>query len=141
MRLAGPREAQTATLPHLLLLAFIATLGAGIISAHGGQAPTAGASGGPVVVATVAVGTKPDGVAVNPNTNLIYVPNTVTNYDSGNVSVIDGGSNTVVATIVVGTMPYGVAVDPNTNHIYVANGGTSTTSPSSTAAATRSSPP
>ena len=41
-------------------------------------------------------------VAVNPNTNLIYVAN----YVSDNVSVIDGASNTVVATVAVGSGPY-----------------------------------
>ena len=56
-------------------------------------------------------------MAVNPNTNRIYVAN----HDSNNVSVIDGASNTVVATVAVGTGPYGVAVNPNTNRIYVAN--------------------
>ena len=56
-------------------------------------------------------------MAVNPNTNRIYV----TNWDSNNVSVIDGASNTVVATVAVGNHPDGVAVNPNTNLIYVAN--------------------
>ena len=43
-------------------------------------------------------GSEPEGVAVNPTTNRIYVAN----YDSNNVSVIDGASNTVVATVAVG---------------------------------------
>ena len=51
------------------------------------------------VVATVPVGTWPDGVAVNPTTNRIYVANC----DSNNVSVIDGATNTVVATVPVGS--------------------------------------
>ncbi|MGD0766168.1 MAG: YncE family protein, partial [Dehalococcoidia bacterium] len=59
-------------------------------------------------------------VAVNPSTNRIYVAN----YNSNNVSVIDGAGNTVVATVAVvagGNGPEGVAVNPNTNRIYVAN--------------------
>ena len=56
-------------------------------------------------------------MAVNPNTNRIYVAN----YYSNNVSVIDGAGNTIVATVPVGNSPWGVAVDPNTNLIYVAN--------------------
>ena len=40
-------------------------------------------------------------MAVNPTTNRIYVAN----YDSNNVSVIDGASNTVVATVAVGSQP------------------------------------
>jgi len=71
--------------------------------------------GGPVVVTTVAVGTWPLDVAVNPNTNRIYVANG----GSNNVSVIDGASNTVVATVGVGAIPVGVAVNPSTNRIYV----------------------
>ena len=54
------------------------------------------------VVATVAVGSGPYGVAVNPDANLIYVANSI----SGNVSVIDGASNTVVATVAVGSWPW-----------------------------------
>ena len=63
------------------------------------------------VVATVAVGNNPGGVAVNPNTNRIYVANS----GSGNVSVIDGASNTVIATVAGMSYPEGVAVNANTN--------------------------
>ena len=54
-------------------------------------------------------------MAVNPNTNRIYVANWI----SDNVSVIDGASNTVVASVAVGSYPESVAVNPNTNRIYV----------------------
>ena len=57
-------------------------------------------------------------MAVNPNTNLIYVANSV---NSTSVSVIDGADNTVVATVAIGGYPEGVAVNPTTNRIYVAN--------------------
>ena len=56
-------------------------------------------------------------MAVNPDTNRIYVANE----SSNNVSVIDGAGNTVVATIAVGSHPASVAVNPNTNRAYVAN--------------------
>jgi YVTN family beta-propeller protein len=69
------------------------------------------------VMATVPVGLGPQGVAVNPGTNRIYVAN----YYSDNVSVIHGGTNTVVATIPVGLYPDGVAVNPGTNRVYVTN--------------------
>ena len=69
----------------------------------------------PTVIATMTVGTKPTGVAVNPNTNLIYVSNFISN----SLSVIDGATNTVVSTIPVNSGPHGVAVNPLTNRIYV----------------------
>jgi len=69
------------------------------------------------VIATVPVGTFPQGVGVNPTTNRIYVAN-----QGGNtVSVIDGTSNTVIATVPVGNSPGYVDVNPTTNYIYVAN--------------------
>jgi YVTN family beta-propeller protein len=66
---------------------------------------------------TVAVGTSPLGVAVNPNTYTIYVANSVDN----TVSVINEALDTVEATISVGNTPVGVAVDPGTNTVYVTN--------------------
>ena len=70
------------------------------------------------VVATVTVGNNPQGVAVNPSTNRIYVVNA---FFDNTVSVIDGATNTVVATVPVGNSPWDVAVNPSTNRIYVAN--------------------
>ncbi len=56
-------------------------------------------------------------VAVNEQTNRIYVSSS-----SGNlVSVIDGATNRVTATVGVGNFPIGVDVNPITNVIYVAN--------------------
>ena len=49
-------------------------------------------------------------------TNKIYVAN----YDSDNVTVIDGATN-ATTTVAVGTNPYAVAVNPVTNKVYVAN--------------------
>ncbi|TAK33738.1 MAG: YncE family protein [Chloroflexota bacterium] len=69
------------------------------------------------VVSTITVGASPDGVAVNPTTNLVYVANS----GSNSVSVINGTTRAVVATIAVGTNPKGVAANPNTNRIYVTN--------------------
>ncbi len=64
------------------------------------------------------VGTQPNAVAVNPVTNKIYVAN----YESGNVTVIDGRTNET-STVAAGTNPDAVAVNPVTNKIYVANYG------------------
>ena len=71
--------------------------------------------------ATIPVGSEPLGVAINADTDKIYVANR----DSNNVSVIDGGSNTVVATVTDpnAIAPVAVAVNPTTNTIYVANAG------------------
>jgi YVTN family beta-propeller protein len=71
------------------------------------------------VIDTIDVGNAPQGVAVNPTTNRIYV----TNLLDGTVSVIDGTTNTVIATIDVGNSPSSVAVNPDTNRIYVVNAG------------------
>jgi YVTN family beta-propeller protein len=65
---------------------------------------------------TVAAGTEPIAVAVNPVTNKIYVAN----YRSDNVTVIDGATN-LTTTLTAGTQPYAVAVNPVTSRIYVAN--------------------
>jgi YVTN family beta-propeller protein len=68
--------------------------------------------------ATVAAGSQPVAVAVNPVTNKAYVANN----GSGNVTVIDGASNTTT-TVAAGINPRTVAIDPATNKIYVANNG------------------
>lgn len=65
------------------------------------------------------MGTNPDGISVNPNTNMIYV----TNYGSNNVSIINGSSNTVTTTIPVGTNPDGIIFNSNTDVVYVTNSG------------------
>lgn len=69
------------------------------------------------VIATVSVGVKPYGIAVNPNTNRIYV----TNYQ--NVSVIDGSTNNVIATVSIGNNSYESRIGINVlnNRIYVVN--------------------
>jgi YVTN family beta-propeller protein len=56
-------------------------------------------------------------VAVNPNTNRIYVANTTNN----STSVIDGNTNRVVKNIVVGAFPSSIVVDSKRNLVYVAN--------------------
>ena len=66
-------------------------------------------------VATVSVGEAPIGIAVNPNTNMIYVVNQISN----TASVIDGKTNAVIKNIQTGMNPAGIAVNPNTNKIYL----------------------
>jgi YVTN family beta-propeller protein len=69
------------------------------------------------VVATVAVGDMPYGVAVNPAGTRVYV----INQSANSFSVIDTASNSVIATVAVGDMPYGVAVNPAGTRVYVTN--------------------
>jgi len=76
------------------------------------------------VVATVPVGTNPEGVAITPDGTRAYVANN----GSGTVSLIDTASNTVVATVQVGTNPEGVAITPDGTHAYVTNAGDHTVS-------------
>jgi YVTN family beta-propeller protein len=66
----------------------------------------------------------PIGVAINQNTNMVYVAGG----PSGAVSVIDGKTNTVVKTIKVGQAPSGIGLNPNTNMVYVANSFSNSTS-------------
>jgi YVTN family beta-propeller protein len=62
------------------------------------------------VIATIPVGTTPQGVAVTPDGSKVYVANS----DSNTVSVIDTATNTVSATTPVGSYPvaFGVFIHP-----------------------------
>ena len=78
------------------------------------------------VLAPIAVGLSPFGVAVNSETNKIYVTNVGGRGDhcseelSNTVSVIDGSTDVVQKNIRVdGIGPAAVAVNPRTNKIYV----------------------
>jgi YVTN family beta-propeller protein len=75
------------------------------------------ADGAPYVIATINVDTEPWGVAVIPNTRLIYVANWITS----NVYIIDSRSSTVVGTVAVGSRPEAVAVNAITKRLYVVN--------------------
>ncbi len=74
------------------------------------------------VTTTLNVGQFPEGVAVDPATDTVYV----TNSGDDTMSVIDGANNTVTSTVTVGSDPYGVAVDESTDTVYVANSGVDT---------------
>ena len=120
-----------------LLGVFLLALGATLRwHADARAAPAADAT--PVVVTVIPVGSNPSGVAVNPTTNRIYTANWNAYGHSGDVSVIDGGTNTEIDTdgnpangitrIAVGHAPRGVAVNPTANRVYTANAGSSTVS-------------
>src|SRR3979490_3151226 len=66
------------------------------------------------VVATIAVGGGPFGVAITPDGNRAYVANLFDN----TVSVIDTAKKTVVATVALGNAPFGVAITPDGTRAY-----------------------
>lgn len=67
------------------------------------------------VVATIPVGTRPQGVAASPSGDLVYVANAGDN----SISVIETTSNAVLATIAVGSSPQELAVSPDGGLVYV----------------------
>jgi YVTN family beta-propeller protein len=71
------------------------------------------------------VGKFPIAIAINHNTNTIYVANA----DDNTVSIINGTTNTKIGeNILVGNTPYDIAINHNTNTIYVANADDNTVS-------------
>jgi YVTN family beta-propeller protein len=83
----------------------------------------------PHLVTNIPVGTTPFGVAVNPETNRIYVADGGGGGGPDNtVFVISGKSNTLLTKITGLTAPDGVAVNGQTNRIYVTNIGNNTVS-------------
>jgi YVTN family beta-propeller protein len=68
------------------------------------------------VIATVAVGNEPEGLAVTPNNAFAYVANS----EDGTVSVINTATNTVVATIDMQNFPSQLAITPDGAYVYVA---------------------
>ena len=80
MRAGTPLRLVLVGLAGVLALALVV----GFLALRGPAPGARAADGDPTVIATVAVGNSPYGVAVNPNTNLIYVANI-----DNTVSVID----------------------------------------------------
>ena len=67
------------------------------------------------VIATIPLGTHPQGVSVSPDGTKVYI----TNNQDNTVSVINTSTNSVTATIPVGFGPYGIAVSPDGSLVYV----------------------
>jgi len=67
------------------------------------------------VLARTRVGREPVSIAVNPDSNRVYVANS----GSGNVSVIDGQTDKVIATVPVGDLPYTITVNQRANKVYI----------------------
>jgi YVTN family beta-propeller protein len=69
--------------------------------------------------AIVTAGSRPQGLALHPGGDLLYVANSFSN----DVSVIHRGALRVIASIPVGVHPYGVAFSPDGARAYVTNAG------------------
>ena len=67
------------------------------------------------------MGSNPEALAINQQTNKIYVANAARN----SVTVIDGATN-LPSTVRVGSYPEALAINQQTNKIYVANYGGNT---------------
>ncbi len=91
----------------------LSILAAAVLHAAALAVSTAQAHG---AATTVAAGSLPSAVAVNPVTNKIYVAN----IGNATVTVIDGATNAAV-TVPAGTLPASIAVNTATNTVYVAN--------------------
>ncbi len=65
---------------------------------------------------TIIVGKSPTDLVLNPNNNLIYIPN----FDDNTVSVINSTDNSVIDTIEVGDNPTDLALNPYNNLLYIA---------------------
>ncbi|HEY4587156.1 MAG TPA: beta-propeller fold lactonase family protein [Brevundimonas sp.] len=65
------------------------------------------------VIATIAVGQAPEGVAVSPDGARVYVSNS----GSNTVSVIDAASKVVTATVSVEANPRAMSIAPNATRL------------------------
>ncbi len=108
---------------------FTATIIAGF--SVSGMAGTIG-SHPKALIATVFVGVAPNGLAVTPSGDAVYVANS----GSNTVSVISSPTNSVVATIAVGNKPMFVAISPDGTTAFVSNSQDNTVSVISTASHT-----
>ena len=69
------------------------------------------------VITTIAVGSEPAAIAINSQTNTIYVANRASN----SVSVISGTTDKVTSTVAVENNPDGIAVNPSKDDVYVSD--------------------
>jgi DNA-binding beta-propeller fold protein YncE len=113
---------------------YVANNGDGTVSVIDGAAcDAANTTGCGQTPPAIPVGNAPNGVAVNPSTDTVYVSNGA----DSTVSVIDGatcnathmgGCGQTPQTVAVGNGPYPIAVDQRTDTVYVGNVGDSTLS-------------
>lgn len=94
-----------------------------------GAGPADAATSWPSVSKTISLSndSQPQAVAVDPDTNMVYVAAALGGANDGGAShgilaVIDGATGVGTAAVNVGRDANAVAVDPATNTVYVANG-------------------
>ena len=63
------------------------------------------------------VGELPCAIVIDSSSDKVFVAN----YGSGNVTIIDGTTDSVVATANAGPNPQAIAVDPSNHKVFVAN--------------------
>jgi len=90
-------------------LVYVANLGSGTVSVIDAATST--------VVATIPVGSDPNGIAATSDGRTVFV----SNYVSDRLTRIDTTTNAVVDSIPVGAGPVGLAVSPDDTTLYVAN--------------------
>jgi len=101
------------------------TISAGVLKSN---TPTANPTG------TIAAGTNPVSVTIDPTGSYVYVVNAGSNdisqYTIGTLSSLTPGALTAIGTtkVMPGTTPYSIAVDPSGKYVYVANFGDGTVS-------------
>lgn len=78
----------------------------------------------PVVFPDITGIDHPQGMALNPGAQRLYVASASHNW----VYVLDTTNNSVVTTIPIGSQPFGVAYNPTANKLYVANFGSNSVS-------------
>jgi YVTN family beta-propeller protein len=86
--------------------------------------PTQSARAEETLLTTVNVAAQPEGVAVDPATNRVFVANS----GQGSVTVIDGRTHARLGDFTIGGSPYGLAIHPAARKVFVSNSSSSSVS-------------
>jgi YVTN family beta-propeller protein len=119
---SAPAGLAVDTATHSLYVADQGTNTISVIDTTGCNASTThGCSNG---MGTVHVGSKPTGVAIDPETHTLYVTdaggNTVSVVDTSTCNAeVQSGCGQTPPEVTVGTQPFGIALDPVTDTVYV----------------------
>ncbi len=112
------------TATHSLYVANVSSNTISVVDTTGCSASTKHACSSPV--ATVHVGSKPTGVAIDPETHSLYVTdsggNTVSVINTSTCNAeVQAGCGGTPPEVTVGTQPFGITIDPVTDTVYVTN--------------------